>query len=545
MTPRQLATRLVPTLFEDDHYLIARKPAGLCVRAPQSSRLDGALELLEELGHRPTTGKLAPCFMTDKYASGLIVFAKTTLSLKHLQEMIKVGKLSRTYVAVVRGKPKAPGRPKSTKDRTAPNKKARAPQHSANKGIEIIGRYAQRALVRCPATRRSGRQLRADLHKSRLPVVGDPQFDTRTRGRTGARLYLHLERVEFEHPFTRKIVQISSPTPASFGAIAKGEDGVHDQLESALAGRAPCLLDTKTNCFRLVSGKADGISGLIADKLGDVVIASVQQGKFQGGDARLQRAAEWFKRRLDVRAVYAKTIPRDRSGATEAAKRAHDPKPLIGKPGDAELIVRENSLRFIIKPHDGYLSGLFLDQRDNRSRVRSLAKGKRVLNTFAYTCGFSVSAAAGGAAHTASVDVSKKSLEWGKANFAANKIPLDKHKFYCSDVFEYFKRAERQKHKYDLIILDPPTFARSKKPVRVFSVRTDMKRLIAESLRLLDRDGMMLISTNERSLPQVWLREQVSAAARGRSFRVTESPDAPIDLTSDPDAAKAIFVQFV
>ena len=99
--------------------------------------------------------------------------------------------------------------------------------------------------------------------------------------------------------------------------------------------------------------------------------------------------------------------------------------------------------------------GLFLDQRDNRRRIRAQARGKDVLNLFAYTCGFSVAAAAGGAASTVSVDLSPKALEWGRANFALSHLDPSDHQFIKSDAFDYLRRAARQGKRFDIIILDP------------------------------------------------------------------------------------------
>jgi len=111
-----------------------------------------------------------------------------------------------------------------------------------------------------------------------------------------------------------------------------------------------------------------------------------------------------------------------------------------------EYAVLENGIRFLVRPHDGHSTGLFLEHRDNRKRVRRLAAGRNMLNAFAYTCGFSVAAALGGAAGTVSVDVSKKYLEWGKCNFAANELNLADHRFICSDIFDYYRRARRRRH---------------------------------------------------------------------------------------------------
>src|SRR5436190_23538728 len=131
-------------------------------------------------------------------------------------------------------------------------------------------------------------------------------------------------------------------------------------------------------------------------------------------------------------AVYRKVFPRDRNARrTELVPLHHDSTPWIGAPAAAEFAVMENRMRFLVRPFDGYSTGLFLEHRDNRSRIREMSVGKRVLNLSAYTCGFSVAAALGGGA-TTSVDVAVKFLEWGKRNFDENGVLLDGHTFICS-----------------------------------------------------------------------------------------------------------------
>src|SRR5207245_1705193 len=130
-------------------------------------------------------------------------------------------------------------------------------------------------------------------------------------------------------------------------------------------------------------------------------------------------------------------------------------------------------LQFGLSFAEGYSVGLFLDQRDNRRRLlvnhiaahfplfQNSASGAEVLNTFAYTCGFSVCAAKAGA-RTTSIDLSKKYLEWGKRNFSANQIDPAQHEFLYGDVFDWLRRFVKKQRRFDVIVLDPPSFSRSK-----------------------------------------------------------------------------------
>jgi len=188
--------------------------------------------------------------------------------------------------------------------------------------------------------------------------------------------------------------------------------------------------------------------------------------------------------------------------------------------------------------------GLFLEHRDNRSRVRDLASGRRVLNAFSYTGGFSVAAARGGAASVASVDVSKKYLQWSRRNFAANGLDASPHRFYCSDVFEFHGRARRQGLRYDLIVLDPPTFSRLPKTRSVFEIERDLDRLVAGAIELLDPGGLIFLATNNRGLPRVRLEETLMHAAGTRRCTIVERPILPADFSADVDFSKSVWARF-
>jgi len=166
-----------------------------------------------------------------------------------------------------------------------------------------------------------------------------------------------------------------------------------------------------------------------------------------------------------------------------------------------------------------------------------------VLNLFCYTCGFSVAAAAGGAKATVNVDIARKCLEWGKENFKANGLALDDHIFINDDAFNYFKRARRQQRKFDVVVLDPPSFARSKKNRRVFTLEKDLQQLVAGAISLLVPSGVMLVSTNHRGTSRKWLREQIALAAGLQTVSVISTPRLPVDFAGDPDHAKTVIVR--
>ena len=202
--------------------------------------------------------------------------------------------------------------------------------------------------------------------------------------------------------------------------------------------------------------------------------------------------------------------------------------------GDAEAklptIAIERGLNYGIDFEGGYSVGLFVDQRENRSFVRHI-KPKSALNCFAYTCAFSVAAASVGA-HTLSVDLSKKSLARGRENFALNSLPTtDDHRFMAEDVMEFLPRLARRGEKFDIIILDPPTFSRSRSG-RAFQVEKDFETLLSHALEVAERDCHILLSTNCSTLSEhaleVMARFCLKAARRGGTLHHQPAlPDFP------------------
>lgn len=187
------------------------------------------------------------------------------------------------------------------------------------------------------------------------------------------------------------------------------------------------------------------------------------------------------------RRVFGRFLPK------QNAER-ESPRLIVGDPAaNLPTIALERNLRYGIDFEAGYSTGLFVDQRNNRTYVQHL-RPKTVLNCFAYTCAFSVAAAHVGAT-TTSVDLSKKSLTRGRENFALNELSTDDHKFVAEDVIAYLPRLARKGTKFDVIILDPPTFSRTHRG-KGFQVERDFETLLLNAIELAERDANILLSTN-------------------------------------------------
>jgi 23S rRNA (cytosine1962-C5)-methyltransferase len=202
--------------------------------------------------------------------------------------------------------------------------------------------------------------------------------------------------------------------------------------------------------------------------------------------------------------------------------------------------------------------GLFLDQRDNRRRLLNNYAGpdfelfseglskKEIFNTFSYTCGFSVCAALAGA-RTTSLDLSKKYLEWGRRNFALNHIDPDQHDFIFGDLFDWAPRLAKKGRLFDIVILDPPTFSRSKSQ-SVFQAEKHYSKLVSAVLPLLRPGGILFASTNAQKLEPEAFLEQIhqAAAASHRPIQqelfIPQPPDFPISR-EEPAHLKTVWIR--
>ncbi|HEL1613839.1 TPA: class I SAM-dependent rRNA methyltransferase [Streptococcus suis] len=203
---------------------------------------------------------------------------------------------------------------------------------------------------------------------------------------------------------------------------------------------------------------------------------------------------------------------------------------LYGQEAPENFTVLENGVAYQVFMNDGLMTGIFLDQHEVRgSLVDGLAAGKSLLNMFSYTAAFSIAAAIGGAVETTSVDLAKRSRELSKAHFKVNGVELDHHHFVVMDVFEYFKYAKRKGLTYDVIVLDPPSFARNKK--QTFSVAKDYHKLISQSLEILNPNGVIIASTNAANVTVEKFRQQIEKGFGSQKHGYLAAYRLPADFT--------------
>jgi 23S rRNA (cytosine1962-C5)-methyltransferase len=274
-----------------------------------------------------------------------------------------------------------------------------------------------------------------------------------------------------------------------------------------------------TNAIRLVDGSGDRLADLTID---DFAGRWLMQTK--GGSAPAALPGN-----LGYQSLYWKRLHQTEKAA---------PVLLAGTPADRPFPILEGGRSFEVDFHAGYSQGIFLDQRTNREKLFKLAEGRTVLNAFAYTCAFGVAAAAGGGT-TTNLDLSRRSLEWGKRNYQLNHLDLAEHDFIYGDVFDWLGRFSRGRRRFDIIILDPPTFSRNRQSM-TFRVETDYGSLVQLALHCLEIDGILLCCTNSRSITLETFRKTLRQLI-SRNCKI-ESVPMPPDFTGE-QYLKSFWVQ--
>ncbi len=505
-------------LFEDEHLLVVRKPAGWNTHAPSPHAGEGIYDWLRV--REPRWASLAILHRLDKETSGVLVFGKSAEANRSLTAQFTGREITKRYRLWTE-------RPVGFETKTVTTRIARDGEryrsvaHSGDEavtGFRVIRREGGR--VELEAEPHTGRthQIRVHAAETGFPILGDSLYG----GSPFGRLCLHAAEITFKHPGT------GAPVTFDAGAAEFEED-------ARLALRRAFIDPAATNAYRVMHGAADGNAGWFVERFGDWLL-SLHEDEPVGA---MRVALERLMARLDCRGVYHKRWdPRVRESKTAEAS----PKLVLGEAAPERFSIRENGLGYELGFGEGYSVGLFLDQRDNRRRWLTghvangfdlgFKPGAEVLNTFAYTCGFSVAAAAGGARVT-SLDLSKKYLDWGRRNLALNGHDPAAHDFIFGDYFDWLRRLGKKGRKFQGVILDPPTFSQSKES-GVFRAQKDFGRLVGDALAVLAPDGVLLASCNAANWPAEEFVAAVHASVHhaGRAVKAEhyapQPPDFPV-----------------
>ena len=540
MTTVNLLPNALPpcVVFEDEHVLVVNKPPGWNTHSPAPHAGEGIYDWLR---HRePRWASLAIIHRLDKETSGLLVFGKTSLANKSLTEQFTRREVEKTYLLIT-------DRPVTRDAWITESEIRRAGDHyvacakgqggePAETRFQVIRREGDRTWLEAkPVTGRT-HQIRVHAAAEGLPILGDVLYG----GSEHPRVCLHAAQLSFRHP-------------AGGGEVLSFKGDPNFDLLAAEALRRALIAPVETDCFRRRHGAADGCLGIYADQLGPFVLTQGEQPLTPAETASLLDPAG--PQPAAPRGLYHKTLIRHirQTTTTETS-----PQLVTGAVAPERFEVRENGVRYELSFAEGYSVGLFLDQRDNRRRLLTNyiaagfplfpedAAGREVLNCFAYTCAFSVCAALGGARAT-SLDLSRKYLDWGRRNFTLNGLDSAAHDFIYGDVFDWLRRLGKKGRQFDAVLLDPPTFSRSKEHGE-FRAAGDYGELVGDALRVLKPNGVLFASTNAAGLaPEKFLaqvHDAIAAAGRRvlREHYVPQPPDFPISR-DEPAYLKTVWLR--
>ena len=520
-------------LHDDGDVVAVYKPPGVSVTAPERSKHDLlARARMLRASRTNEDDYLCPHMHLDRDASGVVVFAGRRESNASLA---RPDALSVTYLVALRPHKRFDAEGTLTTHVAKDRSGVLRPAHANAKGAKsisvqyrVVDRRRDRALLeaRC---KEGARAIRAAFASMGTAIAGDVAFD----GPEANRLMVHAMRVLFDHPRSGYSTQIDSPAPWAFDAwlreLNRAVDLDAPALEAALreasASRYALIAEDDVDAIRLVHGEGEGLDGLDVECFGRHLVLWVHD---EATSEALDRIVDAVSS-LGSEGTYAKVRPKQASRIVHARDaELVTPHAVRGRDAPDPLVVHEGDLAFFVRLGEGLGTGLFLDQRPNRKWIRAHCRDKTVLNLFAYTCAFTVAAAAGGARQTVSVDISKNALELGARNLELNGIAPASHALVCEDVLAWVERARREGRRFDVVVLDPPSFGTSHRGR--FTAMRDYVGLAAACMSLLDDAGVLLACTNHRGVRRKklwsWLQAAAAEAARG----VVKLEDAPTAL---------------
>ncbi|BCR05899.1 SAM-dependent methyltransferase [Desulfuromonas versatilis] len=291
-------------------------------------------------------------------------------------------------------------------------------------------------------------------------------------------------------PGDRVVARVLGP-----GGQSLDREWLRRRLELALNVRREHADLSETNAYRVVNGEGDGLPGLTLERYGDYLMVQLYTAAW---NPHLPLVTSVLQQLLAPRGIYEKFRPQQTRGlAAEKAGKRYS-RLLAGEAAPARVEVQENGLSYLVDLKEGLNTGLFLDQRRNRQDLARRVKGKRVLNLFAFTGAFSVTAAAAGAERVVSVDASAGYLDWAKENFGINRLNPKRHDFIVGDCFKVLEEMVRNRESFDVVLMDPPSFSTTTKSR--FTTRGGTSDLVAAALALLPSGGLMITSSNHQKV---------------------------------------------
>jgi len=539
--------------ISESDFLFCDKPAGFSThsandvvslreRAHQVGSDEGLVESLQNLSGQ----KLWVCHRLDRTTSGAIVFARNEQAARWLSEHFRNHRVEKTYLFIT---DRAPATLPNTFMRQSLLEKSgstvKEVPGEANSETRFEKLHQQGPFSLWQATPRTGRthQIRVHASAAGIPILGDGVYG----GRSFARLCLHSAELRFSMGPTERSFAFSSAAPAFFKDLSLLVNTrlcswltALDRRQRWLRTRELCTKAFALNPESFESWRAIHTEGgqLRVDVLGQHVelqwFADLEPNDKDWHDLRgfLEIGFSGYDWRLQLRTDRGAN-PNQQLTWQEPA---HSPQ---------RWLVSENGLRFEMRTDSGLSTGLFLDQRSNRKWLQEHSADCEVLNLFAYTGGFSVAAAAGGAQRVVTVDVSKNFIDWSRKNFEINQIPLEPHLFYAMDAREYVSYARRKGLQFDRVICDPPSFGRGKSGV--FRIEKDLAPLLESTLGILAPHAQVLMSSNFEGWSQSEFVDVIESVLRRQKTRYSVEPaphpDWDFEEPHQPRVLKSVVIR--
>lgn len=456
------------------------KPSGIPTHRPSEGHTGFVEWVSRQLRH-----DYLVCHRLDKETSGAIVFARTKKAAQVLGELFATQQVKKSYLFVSDKKS-----PELEWTFVEKMKGARGGERPIGEGQDISPTTKfQRVLERgqlylyraFPLTGKT-HQIRKHAARSEVPILGDEEYG----GSPFPRLMLHSESIAFE--LNGEKIEFKAEPSQLFQDISICTDRQLSAWIHSYERRKILFQDliADKKALRLLHNETEDLR---VDQVGDHWVMGwwKKSPPSSNEQKKLQAFAEMFSQE--------KWHFQWRPGGAQNAENSVE---LGSKNKSEQWHFYEGPVQYLASMNRGQNLGLFLDQRDQRSWVRENSAGKKVLNLFAFTCGFSVNAAVGGATQVVSVDVSRKYLDWGKENFALNNLDPEapQFEFRAIDALAYLNFAKKKSLQFDIIICDPPSFARNKKDSKIFRIEEDYAKLLQSCASILSPQGALLFSTN-------------------------------------------------
>jgi 23S rRNA (cytosine1962-C5)-methyltransferase len=488
-----------------DDFLVVNKGFGFRTHRVSNGQF-GLVEFLsEKLGQN-----LFVVHRLDKDTSGLMIFAKNKETAQKLGELFEKHQVQKTYLLLTdRAHAKASFEVRGFIEKID-NKfvlKSEGESNSQTR-FEFVKKIGEHFLWRAHPLTGKPHQIRLHAESAGIPILGDREHG----GSDFFRMALHSETLKFAE------FSLESEIPSLFRELSG--NNYETLLQACLEKRTELYEIPAHESFRLVHAESSRIRADIFDRH-----LWIYDYSDKGLNEEEKKSSRKFAEANNYQLIIRHMLDRG-AGVGGLEKKTLDSQ------SENSWIADEESVHYVLKTDSGFSPGLFLDQRENRRWVRNQGHGKKVLNLFSYTSGFSVVAALGRAEKVTTVDVSAKFLNWSRENFAANELDAQKHEFFAQDCMLFLKGSVKRNRQWDLIVCDPPTFGRSKDSV--WKIEKDLPELASLMLNCLAPKGKILFTCNYEKMNRDEVVKLYTQKIRG-GFKIERPPQLSLDYEHTDD----------